>query len=113
VLSPPRDRPMAWSSPCFFWRPRCVDGRAQFDLILMGMQMPLMDGLEATCRIRALPGLVGGVPIIALTADADPYGTEAYLAPGMDEVIEKPIKLDVLQAAMTWVLTGDRTRHAA
>ena len=85
----------------------------RFDLILMDIKMPVMDGLEATRRIRALPGPVGGVPIIALTANADPYDAEGYLAEGMDAVVEKPIKPDVLQATMTWVLTGDRNRRAA
>ena len=61
------------------------------DLILMDVQMPGMDGLEATRLIRALPGSAGQVPIIALTANVLEHQREAYLACGMDGVAGKPI----------------------
>jgi len=85
----------------------------RFDLVLMDIQMPVMDGLEATRGIRALGGPIGAMPIIALTANADPYDAEVYLAQGMDAVVEKPIKPDVLLAAMTRVLDAGWARRAA
>lgn len=65
--------------------------REEFDLILMDLQMPVMDGLEATRRIRALSGKTAGVPIIALTADAMPEHRASYLKAGLTEVLTKPI----------------------
>jgi CheY-like chemotaxis protein len=62
-----------------------------FDLILMDVQMPGIDGLEAARRIRALPGPVARTPIIALTANVLSHQRAAYLAAGMDGVAAKPI----------------------
>ncbi len=76
-----------------------------FDLILMDIKMPVMDGLEALRQIRRLPPPMGRIPIIALTANADPFDAESYLAQGMDAVVEKPIKPDLLLAAMSRLLT--------
>ena len=76
----------------------------RFDLILMDIKMPRMDGMEATRTIRRLPGAAGQVPIIALTANADPDDAKAYIACGMASVVEKPIKpeklLDAINAAL-------------
>ena len=71
-----------------------------FDLILMDIKMPRMDGLQAARRIRSMAGAVGAVPILALTANADPWDAADYLNAGMDGVVEKPIKPDSLFAAM-------------
>jgi signal transduction histidine kinase/ActR/RegA family two-component response regulator len=71
-----------------------------FDLILMDIKMPRMDGVEATRAIRALTGPERNVPIIALTANADPDDARAYLAEGMAAVVEKPIKPERLRQAM-------------
>jgi TMAO reductase system sensor TorS len=62
-----------------------------FDLILMDMQMPVMDGLEATQRIKALGGKAAAIPIIALTANAMKSDNEKCLAAGMVDHIAKPI----------------------
>lgn len=78
-------------------------GRTRFDLILMDIQMPGMDGLEATRRIRALP--VPGMPIIALTANASQRDARRYRAAGMDAVVCKPIDPAALLAAIRRVLT--------
>lgn len=62
-----------------------------FDLILMDIQMPVMDGVTATRQIRALGGSLGSIPIIGLTANVLPSQKRDYLAAGMDDVAEKPI----------------------
>jgi CheY-like chemotaxis protein len=64
----------------------------------MDIKMPLMDGLEAARRLRAAGC---GLPILALTANADPWDAADYINAGMDGVVEKPIKPAALLAAMT------------
>jgi CheY-like chemotaxis protein len=84
----------------------------RFDLILMDIKMPRMDGVAATRLIRAMPGAVGQTPIIALTANADPDDAEAYLAAGMNGVVEKPMKPEHLLTALQQALDPE-TRAAA
>jgi signal transduction histidine kinase/CheY-like chemotaxis protein/HPt (histidine-containing phosphotransfer) domain-containing protein len=66
-----------------------VEGGA-FDAVLMDVEMPQLDGLEATRRIRALPS-GGGVPVIAMTAHAQAGSREQCLAAGMTDFISKPV----------------------
>jgi CheY-like chemotaxis protein len=85
----------------------------RFDLILMDIKMPRMDGVAATRAIRALPGPVGQTPIIALTANADPEDVRGYLEAGMNDVVEKPIKAERMLAALQAALDGADDQSAA
>jgi two-component system, sensor histidine kinase len=71
-----------------------------FDLILMDVNMPVMDGMEATRRIRTLPAPRGTVPILALTANVLPEDLLRYQAAGMITTITKPIDWQRLFDAM-------------
>jgi CheY-like chemotaxis protein len=71
-----------------------------FDVVLMDVMMPGMDGLEATRRIRALPGAMGRVAVIAVTASAFPEDIEAARAAGMALHVSKPIERAVLLRAL-------------
>ncbi len=77
-----------------------------FDLILMDIKMPRLDGVQATQAIRALPGDSRNIPIVALTANADPDDAKHYLAVGMAAVVEKPIKPERLRMAMNAALAA-------
>jgi CheY-like chemotaxis protein len=74
-----------------------------YDLVLMDIQMPEMDGEAATRAIRALPDGVASIPIIAMTANAMVEHREAYLATGMDDYVSKPINAKALAAAIARV----------
>ena len=65
--------------------------RRPYDLILMDVQMPEMDGLEATARIRKLHGDVARIPIIAMTANAMKGDRETCIQMGMNDYVSKPI----------------------
>ncbi len=76
-----------------------------FDLILMDIKMPRMDGIEATRAIRAMTGPTSTIPIVALTANADPDAVQAYLASGMQGVVDKPIRPEQLLTTLQRVLS--------
>jgi len=78
-----------------------------YDLILMDIQMPEMDGPTATKVIRQLDRSISRIPIIALTANAMVGQREEYLCAGMDDYVSKPIERSLLLAAMASV-TADR-----
>ena len=67
-----------------------------YDVVLMDVQMPDLDGVEATRQIRALPPPQHLVPIIALTAHAMTGAKEEYLAAGMNDFVSKPIESALL-----------------
>ncbi len=71
-----------------------------YDLVLMDIQMPTMDGVSATREIRGLPGGKANVPIIAVTADVVTGSRERFLAVGMNDYVPKPIRLADLYAAI-------------
>ena len=79
-------------------------GEQSFDLCLMDVQMPVMDGLTATSEIRRLEDPVRRLPIVALTAHAMSGDRERYLACGMDDYISKPLDPANLYAVIDrWV----------
>jgi two-component system sensor histidine kinase/response regulator len=83
-----------------------------FDLILIDSQMPIMDGIEATRRIRALPTAKSTVPIIGLTGNARDSEREVALDAGMSEYIVKPISPGTLRALLTRHLGGEKAPTA-
>ncbi|WP_374663355.1 response regulator [Ramlibacter sp.] len=78
---------------------RLVDERRDYDLVLMDLQMPEMDGFQATARIRAEPRLAA-LPIIAMTAHATLEERQRCLAAGMVDHVSKPIDPALLFAAL-------------
>jgi signal transduction histidine kinase/AmiR/NasT family two-component response regulator len=84
----------------------------RFDLVLMDIKMPRMDGVQATLAIRALDGPVRDIPIVALTANADPEDAKKYISTGMAAVVEKPIKPERLRMAMSLALEQSRAAAA-
>jgi len=88
-----------------------VDGRAgveaaksgDWDVILMDIQMPVMDGVTATRIIRALEGAAASTPIIALTANTLPDQIQTYVEAGMDDCVAKPINMvELLTKVSHW-----------
>ena len=74
--------------------------KAEFQCILMDVQMPFMDGVEATKRIRASNSNFRTIPIIALTAYAMSGDRKSFLEAGMDDYVAKPIDQDVLMETL-------------
>ena len=75
-------------------------GARSYDVVLMDLNMPVVDGLEATRRIRKMGSANRSVPIVALTASATNEDRSACLAAGMDDYLSKPIELRSLREAL-------------
>jgi CheY-like chemotaxis protein len=86
---------------------------SHFDLVLMDMQMPTMDGLEATRRIRALSGRLAIIPIVALTANAMPAQIQACRDAGMNDHLAKPIDRTALRNAVSASMETRDWSHGA
>jgi CheY-like chemotaxis protein len=82
--------------------------KAVFDLVLMDIQMPVMNGVDAARAIRALEQAEGWapVPILALSANAMRHQVEEYLAAGMDGFVAKPIDMATLLGAVEAALAA-------
>lgn len=86
---------------------------AEFDIVLMDVSMPGMDGLEATRRIRALGGKYQALPILAMTAHAFAHDREACLEAGMNDYLSKPLQREQLYSLLKkWTLNRDSSATA-
>ena len=83
-----------------------------YDIVLMDIQMPVMDGLEATRLIRARGDAKARLPIIAMTANAMEGAREEYLAAGMDEYISKPIESRRMLDLIARIANSERAADA-
>ena len=80
-----------------------------WDVILMDIQMPVMDGVMATRRIRSLTGPAAATPIIALTANTLDEQVTSYFEAGMDDCIAKPVDMiELLTKTAQWAGCGWR-----
>ncbi|WP_051140727.1 PAS domain S-box protein [Azospirillum brasilense] len=84
-----------------------------FDVVLMDVQMPGMDGLTATRLIRALPAPRNGVPVIALTAHASGSSLPECVAAGMNGFVPKPLRPAALDAAIRAVISSPASKPVA
>jgi CheY-like chemotaxis protein len=87
-------------------------GSQAFDLVLMDVQMPLMDGVEATRRLRASSGPNASLPVIALTANVMEDQLATYRSAGMDAQVAKPIEADQLLATIAELVHAGRAPAA-
>jgi signal transduction histidine kinase/ActR/RegA family two-component response regulator len=85
--------------------------RQPFDLVLLDVHMPIMDGIEAISRIRASTESWGKLPVIALTADAMSGDRERLIAMGMSGYVSKPIDQKELLSEIARVLNGAAPRE--
>ena len=82
-----------------------------FDLVLMDMQMPVMNGVDSTLAIRQLAGAVRDIPIVALTANAMSEDVQRCYNAGMNDHLSKPVDRELLRHAL--LVWGGERRAAA
>ncbi len=88
--------------------------KIRYALILMDVQMPVMDGFEATRQVRIMPDAeTRAVPIIAMTANAGPEDKKRCFAAGMDDHISKPFEVDQLRDLLRCRLSGEPADRAS
>ncbi|MHC1740265.1 MAG: response regulator [Anaerolineaceae bacterium] len=80
--------------------------KKRYSLVLMDVQMPELDGYDATIQIRALPGPVSKVPIVAMTAHAMAGDREKSLQAGMNDYLTKPLNVDEVLATVNKYVTA-------
>ena len=87
----------------------------RFDLVLMDVQMPVMNGVDATLAIRAIEAERGlaPTPILALSANVMRHQIDEYLAAGMDGLVAKPIEMAALIGAIEHALAETQTARSA
>ncbi len=82
-------------------------GENDYAVVFMDIRMPVMDGLEATRRIRRLPGPASDTPIVALTADVNPELEDLAREAGVSQLAAKPIDPPRLrEIAIRWTRQG-------
>jgi CheY-like chemotaxis protein len=74
--------------------------RPRYDIILMDIQMPVLDGLKATTMIRAQEKEGSRIPIVAVTAHAMKGDREKFLEAGLDAYLSKPVRIEALAAVL-------------
>ena len=74
--------------------------RARFDLVLMDLSMPFMDGYEATTRLRGAAGLNRDVPVVAMTAFSARQAERDCLRSGMNDIVTKPVSIDEFEGLL-------------
>jgi CheY-like chemotaxis protein len=85
-----------------------------YDLVLMDIQMPVMDGITATQKIRELDHPAGQVPINAMTANVHPHQVKAFGEAGMNDHVGKPFKkAELFQKVNTWLARSLAESEAA
>jgi CheY-like chemotaxis protein/nitrogen-specific signal transduction histidine kinase len=83
-----------------------------YDLVFMDVHMPVMDGLEATCAIRALAGPASRTPIVTMSADVMPEQVARCVAVGMNDRVSKPLNIEDLHACLVRWIGRDSEGHA-